>query len=98
MSLFLKPVAETLTTLHTVGKLVCVHTRKCQSVLCVYLHGVVVSPPGTEPFTCHAVLLACTCDYPARTQVMNMIQFNGFYGCSHCQQKGTGSLIGMLIV
>ncbi len=51
--------------------------------------GVTIMPPDTDPFTCRAALLGCTCDLPARAAVMNVVQFNGFYGCSHCLQEGT---------
>lgn len=50
--------------------------------------GVAVTPPGLSSFTCRAVVIACTCDYPARAQVMNVVQYNAFYGCSHCLQEG----------
>lgn len=30
---------------------------------------------------------------PARALVLNMIQFNGFYGCSHCEQKGMQAVL-----
>lgn len=38
--------------------------------------------------TCRAVLTACTCGLPARALVMNLVQYNGFYGISHCLQGG----------
>jgi len=49
---------------------------------------VVVDPHERKPVTCHATLIACTCDLPARALVLNMVQFNGNYGCSHCTQQG----------
>lgn len=48
----------------------------------------IVSPVDKSQYTCHAVLIACTCDLPARAMVMNIVQFNGNHGCSHCKQKG----------
>ena len=42
-----------------------------------------------DPVVCRAVLLCTTCDLPAKAMIMNMVQFNGFYGCSHCLQPGT---------
>ena len=35
-----------------------------------------------------SLLIACTCDLHARAQVMNMMQFNGYYSCPCCLQKG----------
>lgn len=35
-----------------------------------------------------AVLLACTCDLPARCLVCNSMQYNGEYGCWKCLQAG----------
>ena len=53
-----------------------------------FFEGVTVSLPDKAPFTCRVVLVACTCDLPARAQVMNVTQFNGYYGCAFCLQKG----------
>jgi len=49
----------------------------------------VVDPNKKTPVTCHATLIACTCDLPARALVLKMVQFNGKNGCSHCTQQGT---------
>ena len=37
---------------------------------------------------CHVALLCTTCDLPAKAMLLNFVQFNGFYGCSRCLQKG----------
>ena len=34
------------------------------------------------------MLLCGTCDLPAKVIVLNMKQYNGEYGCSHCFQSG----------
>lgn len=39
-------------------------------------------------FTCHATLLTCTCDLPAKALVCNSMQFNGAFSCWHCLQSG----------
>lgn len=93
MMLFLKPMAETLSRLYSEGKYTNVF---------VYLSvttfngspksvGFQVSPPNARPFVCHAVLITSTCDLAAKAQVMNMVQFNGFYSCSLCLQKGVSN-------
>ena len=46
------------------------------------------SPDITDSFKCHARLLCGTCDLPAKAMVLNMMQFNGQYGCTHCTQSG----------
>ena len=46
-----------------------------------------MTPAGSKVF-CRVLVVAFTCDLPARATVMNMVQYNGFYGCSHCKQKG----------
>ena len=46
-----------------------------------------MSLPDKAPFVCRIVLVACTCDLPARAQVMNMAQFNAYHGCHFCLQK-----------
>ena len=51
--------------------------------------GVQVQPAGEHaPFQMKVCVIGCTCDLPARALVQNFIQFNGFYGCSFCQQPG----------
>lgn len=35
-----------------------------------------------------AMLIGGTCDMPAKSQVLNMIQFNGAFGCPKCLQPG----------
>lgn len=85
MTLFLNPLARTLKKLCIDGEYDCgfVGTELFQ-----FLLGVTVSLPDKAPFTCKVVLAACTCDLPARAQVMNMAQFNAYYGCNFCLQKG----------
>jgi len=39
-------------------------------------------------FISKVVLLACSCDLPAKCLMLNTIQFNGMYGCSKCYQPG----------
>lgn len=34
------------------------------------------------------ILLAGTCDLPAKCLVCNLVQYNGSYGCFKCKQKG----------
>ncbi|PIK38012.1 hypothetical protein BSL78_25146 [Apostichopus japonicus] len=41
-----------------------------------------------------AVVLCGTCDLPARAVMLNMVQFNGAFGCSHCLQKGCSTSTG----
>ena len=41
-----------------------------------------------EPFICKAVLVAGSCDLPAKCLVLNSVQFNGYFGCSKCLQSG----------
>ena len=48
----------------------------------------VTSPLQPDPFMSKVILLAGTCDLPAKCMVMNSIQFNGFFGCSKCLQPG----------
>ena len=46
------------------------------------------SPDITDSFKCHAGLLCDTCDLRAKAMVLNMMQFNGQCGCTHCTQHG----------
>ena len=38
---------------------------------------------------CYIAVVCCTCDMVAKATLMNMQQFNGFYGCPVCLQPGT---------
>ena len=46
------------------------------------------SPDIKSNFICRAMLLCGTCDLPAKAMAYNMVQYNGYYGCSHCLQSG----------
>ena len=50
--------------------------------------GVEFESPSRGKLFCKAVLLACTCDLPARCLVCNSMQYNGEYGCWKCLQPG----------
>ena len=41
-----------------------------------------------ESYVCRVALICVTCDLPAKAAVMNMVQFNGYWGCGQCLQKG----------
>ena len=44
-----------------------------------------------------ARLLMCVVDLPARASVLNMKQFNGKWGCTHCEDKGVARLTCHLV-
>lgn len=48
----------------------------------------VYSPDTSSNFVCRAMLLCGSCYLPAKAVVLNMKQYNGEYGCSHCLQSG----------
>jgi len=48
----------------------------------------VKSPLVPMEFISKVVLLAGSCDLPAKCLMLNTIQFNGMYGCSKCYQPG----------
>ena len=48
----------------------------------------VKSPLYPQPFVSKIILLAGTCDLPAKCLVLNSVQFNGYHGCSKCLQPG----------
>lgn len=50
--------------------------------------GLEMESPIRGKFICKAVLLACTCDLPARCLVCNSMQYNGEHGCWKCLQPG----------
>ena len=60
-----------------------------ESLTTLYSEGVRFSSPDIqETFICRVMLLCGTCDLPAKAIVYNMLQFNGYYGCSLCKQSG----------
>lgn len=51
--------------------------------------GIEVMPPlSPAPFIAKVILLAGTCDLPAKCLMLNTIQFNGKFGCNKCLQSG----------
>ena len=50
--------------------------------------GVTLSLPNGESVICRVALICTTVDLPAKAIVSNMIQFNGYWGCCYCLQKG----------
>ena len=64
----------------------------------IYMHvfvnlvGVVLTLPNGKHVRCHAALLCATLDLPARAAVANFVQYNGYWGCGHCLQKGDFNL------
>ena len=38
------------------------------------------------------LLVLATCDLPAKAAVMNMVQYNGYYGCGRCLQQGIATV------
>lgn len=57
--------------------------------------GIIVESSERGKFLCRAVLLAGSCDLPARCLVCNSLQFNGEYGCWKCLQQGKTEIIGI---
>ena len=52
-------------------------------------HGIIVKSPAVpQPFTSKVILLAGSCDLPAKSLMLNSMQFNGMYGCAKCYQPG----------
>ena len=50
--------------------------------------GVEMNSPDRGTFNCKGVVLACTCDLPARCILCNSMQYNGENGCWKCLQPG----------
>ena len=60
-------------------------------IISSYTHvGIELTPYGCNIKSVFKVnLLCCTFDLPARAAVMNINQFNGFFGCPRCLQEGS---------
>ncbi|XP_077258856.1 uncharacterized protein LOC143895532 isoform X2 [Temnothorax americanus] len=50
--------------------------------------GQIITLPGQNVITVRGIILAGTCDLPAKAQFLNMMQYNGEFGCNHCKDKG----------
>lgn len=51
------------------------------------LRGQIITLLG-QNITVRGIILAGTCDLPAKAQFLNMMQYNGEFGCNHCKDKG----------
>ena len=86
MTTFLGPFVKELNLLLTKG----IHFRYISMVdhcLSNVLVGIVVNTPVGE-VTARAKLLMFVADLPARALVLNMKQYNGKFGCAHCEDEG----------
>ena len=54
-----------------------------------------LSLPNGKSVLCRVALICATLDLPAKAIVTNTLQFNGYWGCCHCLQKGQSFLISM---
>ena len=86
MSLFLQPVAISLKKLYLEG--ICTHLN-CFIMQNMIPLGVAVSLANSELVLCRAALLSSSVDLPARAAINNFVQFNGYWGCCFCLQRGT---------
>ena len=55
---------------------------------CMYQKGIMITTPVGNKCL-RAKLLCCVFDLPARAKALNLIQWNGRYGCTHCLDEGT---------
>ena len=59
------------------------------SLKTIYSQGIeVTSPDIARTFISKGILLGSSFDLPAKATVLNMIQYNSEYGCTHCLQSG----------
>lgn len=87
MSLFLKPVAMSLKRLYFEGIYSFTSIQPMiDSIYCFI--GIVLSLSNGESVCCRIALLVTSVDLPARAAINNFIQFNGYWGCCICLQKG----------
>ena len=54
----------------------------------LFVLGVKVSVKGEGEIVCRARLLFVVADLPAKASLLNVIQFNGKFGCSTCYHEG----------
>lgn len=57
-------------------------------------NGIEVVLPNGNTITVRGVILMGTCDLPAKCQCLNMMQYNGEYGCCICLCKGITYQLG----
>ncbi|XP_070522164.1 uncharacterized protein [Cardiocondyla obscurior] len=61
---------------------------KFRSQFRTLLQGLVITLSRQNIITVRGIVLAGTCDLPAKAQFLNMMQYNGEFGCNHCKDKG----------
>ena len=52
-----------------------------------------MTPEGTKVLK--AKLLIGVFDFPAKVSALNVVQYNGYYGCPYCTDKGVHSHIAI---
>ena len=57
-----------------------------------------VKVPSGETVRSRGALLCVSVDLPARAIVNNFIQYNGYYGCGQCLQKGLYTVLKLCYV
>jgi len=82
MGAFLKPLTKELVNLQTNGKCIIISHNKLQ----ILMIGFIVDLPRSIKFK--AFQLCFISDLPAKASVLNLTQFNGYWGCARCEQKG----------
>ena len=60
----------------------------CMAIFFIYLFEGLSVNIQSGKFKCKLFVIAGTLDLIAKAPALNMIQFNGLYGCSKCMQKG----------
>lgn len=67
-----------------------IHSCLCQNNMCLlgFAGFDIQLSERNESINIKPYVICFSGDLPARAAVQNMIQFNGFYGCSFCEQPG----------
>ena len=98
---FLQPFAVSLRKLYTECVFEYVHTHSnthtqplhTSTWKCVL--GISILNEAEDKVAVHGILLDVTMDSPAKALWLQMKQFNGYYGCPKCKEKGRQHVIGI---
>ena len=59
--------------------------------------GVTITTCSQDVVCCKVCVIACSVDIVAKAPLLNMNQFNGYFGCPKCLQKGMTDHLGSFV-
>lgn len=64
-------------------------------ILALFLSGIEISLANSKTIKIRGILLDMTLDSPAKSLWLQIKQFNGYFGCPKCKERGCQHIIGI---